>query len=172
MLRIPVFVSCPTDLNEDQKKQRKVIVDILEELQLEPRALGRSDYPIDFPLKEIYIIAKHCAGGIILGFEQLRAETGIRKKGVKGKEKAIAKDKPILIPTPWNHLEAGILYGLKLPLLIFKEEGVEGGVFDYGITDVFVHTMPPSRPGDLKKEELKHVFLKWHALVSQKYSEY
>jgi len=171
MAKIPVFISCPTSLNEEQNKQREVIIKILKDLQLEPRALGRSDYPKDFPLKEVYIIAKHCAGGIILGFEQLYVEEGIRKRNTSA-ESRILKGSPVSLPTPWNHLEAGILYGLKLPLLIFKEPAIEGGVFDYGITDAFINTMPPSNPGKSKIEELKQVIFKWYGLVSTKYSEY
>ena len=170
MRKIPVFVSSPTDLSIEQDKKRKVIIDILNELQLEPRALGRGDYPKDYPLKEVYIIAKHCSGGIILGFEQLFIEKGIRKRGIVGKETKIAK--PVSIPTPWNNLEAGILYGLKLPLLIFKENDIEGGVFDYGISDAFVHKMPEAKLSSIKKDELKQVILKWFAQVSTKYHEY
>jgi len=169
MRKIPVFVSCPTSLSREQEKRRKVITDLLDDLQLEPRALGRGDYPKDFPLKEVYVIAKHCAGGVILGFEQLYVEKAIRKRNTKEAKKI---EKPVSLPTPWNHLEAGILFGLKLPLLIFKEEGVEGGVFDYGITDAFVHQMPPIHPSDDKLDELKQVFLKWFAFVSSKYNEY
>ena len=64
------------------------------------------------------------------------------------------------------------MYGLKLPLLIFKEEGIEGGVFDYGITDAFIHTMPLGKANKAKIEELKQVFLKWFALVNNRYQEY
>ncbi len=171
MRKIPIFVSCPTTLTEQQDKKRKIIIDILDDLQLEPRALGRGDYPKDFPLKEVYIIAKHCAGGVILGFEQLYVETGKRKRNAK-EEKLITNSNPVLLPTPWNHLEAGILFGLKLPLLIFKEEGIEGGVFDYGISDAFIHTMPHPDPDSNKLSELKQVFLKWFAQVSTKYDAY
>jgi len=45
----------------------------LDEFNLEPGALGRSDYPAEFPLREVLVIARHCAGGIILGFEQFHA---------------------------------------------------------------------------------------------------
>jgi hypothetical protein len=171
MRKIPVFVSCPTSLTAEQDKKRAVIINILDDLQLEPRALGRGDYPKDYPLKEVYIIAKHCAGGIILGFEQIYVESGQKKRNTP-ESKAITADKPLLIPTPWNHLEAGILFGLKLPLLIFKEDGIEGGVFDYGITDAFIHNMPISRPSREKMDELKQVFLKWFAQVSTKYHDY
>lgn len=169
MRKIPVFVSCPTKLSIEQEEKRKVIIDILDDLQLEPRSLGRGDYPKDYPLKEVYIIAKHCAGGIILGFEQLYVENGIRKRNT---DESKTIDRPILIPTPWNNLEAGILFGLKLPLLIFKEYGIEGGVFDFGITDAFVHEMPPTNPDKEKHDELKQVFLKWFAYVIKKYDEY
>lgn len=171
MRKIPVFVSCPTTLTVDQERKRDVIIDILDDLQLEPRALGRGDYPKDYPLKEVYIIAKHCAGGIILGFEQIYVDSGLRKRNTT-EEKTITTDKPLLIPTPWNHLEAGILFGLKLPLLIFKENGIEGGVFDYGITDAFIHTMPLTKPDKNKRDELKQVFLKWFAQVSTRYHDY
>lgn len=171
MRKIPVFVSCPTSLSPEQDKKRAIIINILEDLQLEPRALGRGDYPKDFPLKEVYIIAKHCAGGIILGFEQLYIEAGKRKRNCSG-EKDITQQNPVLLPTPWNHLEAGILFGLKLPLLIFKEDGIEGGVFDYGISDAFIHTMPGAVPDKSKLDELKQVFLKWFAQVSSTYEAY
>ena len=46
------------------------------------------------------------------------------------------------IPSPWNHLEAGILFGLRLPILIFRDTGITGGVFDPGVSDVFIHEMP------------------------------
>lgn len=171
MRKIPVFVSCPTSLTAEQDKKRKVLTNILDDLQLEPRALGRGEYPKDYPLKEVYVIAKHCAGGLILGFEQIFVEAGKRKRN-STEEKQITIEHPLLLPTPWNHLEAGILFGLKLPLLIFKEEGIEGGVFDYGISDAFIHNMPPINPDRNKSDELKQVFLKWFAQVSTRYNDY
>ena len=171
MSKIPVFVSCPTTLTEEQEKQRDVIINILTDLQLEARALGRGDYPMEYPLKEGFIIAKHCAGGIILGFEQVFVDSGMKKRNSPGAT-PIRADKPMLLPTPWNHLEAGILYGMKLPLLIFKEDGIEGGVFDYGITDAFINSMPKADSPKHKIDELKQVFLKWYALVSAKYQAY
>lgn len=169
MSKIPVFVSCPTVLSPEQEEQRKIIIKKLKEYNMEPRALGRSDYPKDFPLKEIYVIAKHCAGGIILGFEQMQLETGTSKRGTTEEKKITS---PISLPTPWNQIEAGILFGLKLPLLIFKEENISGGIFDYGVTDVFVHNMPKAPLSASANEELKQVFLKWQGAVSSVYYEY
>ena len=108
-MKISVFVSCPTTLNDKQNKARELILDQLEKLQLEPRALGREDFPVDYPLREVYTIAKHCSGGIVLGFTQFITDSGVWKKGTKEESE---QSKTICFPTPWNHLEAGILFGL------------------------------------------------------------
>jgi hypothetical protein len=165
-MRIPVFVSCPTTLSARQEAARKRILGQLERLALEPRALGRSDYPTEYPLREVAVIAKHCSGGVILGFEQFRAPSGVWKRGAKEESKTA---KPVLFPTSWNHLEAGILFGLKLPLLVFREEGITGGVFDNGVTDAFVHTMPDGALSAAKREAFEALFLKWQARVREHY---
>lgn len=165
-MKIPVFVSCPTSLNDEQEKSRKVILRQLSKVNLEPRALGRSDYPTELPLREVHLLAKHCSGGVILGFEQFRAENGKWKVGTK--EEKVAKS-ATSFPSPWNQLEAGILYSLDLPLLVFKEEAISGGVFDNGVTDVFVHHMPTGKMTKEKKQALTAVFQKWQASVRAHY---
>jgi hypothetical protein len=162
-MRIPVFVSSPTSLSREQEARRTVVIEMLESLNLEPRALGRSDYPSDLPLREVLVIARHCSGGIILGFNQFTATAGVWKPGTKG-EKTL--DTPACFPSSWNHLEAGILFSLGKPLLVFREDGISGGVFDPGVTDVFVHQMPKSRG---KKDDLREVFLKWRDRVGAAY---
>ncbi len=152
-MRIPVFVSCPTSLSPDQESRRKVIVRELERLALEPRALGRSDYPTNLPLREVLVIARHCSGGVILGFEQARITAGVVKPGTPA-ERAVAD--PISQPTPWNHLEAGILFGLGLPLLVFREEAV-------------VHPFPRVGLRGPEREALEEVFLKWGSRVREHY---
>jgi hypothetical protein len=163
---IPVFVSCPTSLNEDQQASRALILRQLKRFNLEPRALGRSDYPTELPLREVMLVARHCSGGLILGFEQYRSVSGIRKPGAQEEQR---HDAHVRIPTPWNHLEAGILFGLRLPILIFREPGIEGGVFDPGVTDVFIHEMPAPTDTKARREALSDVFLKWQAEVRGHY---
>lgn len=165
-MNIPVFVSCPTMLNPQQEDARKLIIDRLIDLQLEPRALGRGDYPSELPLREVFTIARHCSGGIILGFKQFETNAGVWKQGTN--DETIQND-PIAFPTPWNQLEAGVLFGLKLPLLIFREPTIRGGVFDKGVTDVFVHPMPIPPLTKENSVALKQVFLKWSAKVREHY---
>lgn len=163
---IPVFVSCPTSLNKDQTASRELILRQLRRFNLEPRALGRSDYPTELPLREVLLLARHCSGGVILGFEQYRSLIGIRRPGTPEEQK---QDAPMCIPTPWNHLEAGILFGLRLPILIFREQTIEGGVFDPGVSDVFIHEMPSPQDAKARKDALGDVFLKWQADVRRHY---
>jgi len=161
-MEIPVFVSCPTSLSAEQEEARAVVLRQLKRYKLTARALGRSDYPTELPLREVLVIAKHCAGGVILGFEQFRSLTGISKRGT-AEERNI--DTATAFPTPWNNLEAGILFGLGLPLLIFRSTGISGGIFDTGVTDVFIHPMPSAG----RNEGLDDVFLKWQSSVRQRY---
>jgi hypothetical protein len=140
----------------------------LARLQLEPRALGRSDYPSDSPLREVLVIANHCSGGIILGFRQFAATAGTFKPGTK-EQKRLMRPAVQYFPSPWNHLEAGILFGLQLPLLIFREEPMRGGVFDEGVTDVFIHSMPPGNLGGASLEAFREVLLKWSSRVREHY---
>ena len=165
-MKIPVFVSSPTSLSQAQRNTRQRIFRFLDDLNLEPRALGQSDYPTLLPLREVLTIARHCSGAVILGFEQIRATSGVVKPGTAKPEQIV---KPLSFPTPWNHLEAGILFSMELPMLVFREPGIKGGIFDNGVTDVFIHDMPVSRLSRTEEVALKDVFLKWQAGVRRHY---
>ncbi|MEM7454754.1 MAG: hypothetical protein AAF456_10430 [Planctomycetota bacterium] len=169
-MKIPVFVSSPTKLNSTQEKTRKAIFTALDDFGLEPRALGQSDYPTRLPLREVLTIAKHCAGAMILGFEQQFApKIEIRRGLAKAKGGSTATN--VSYPTPWNHLEAGILFSLGLPQLVFRDSGITGGIFDNGVSDVFIHEMPkPNRQGIFNKQVVD-LLLKWQADVRRHYYE-
>lgn len=158
---IPVFVSCPTSLSSAQDNARSIVLRQLKRYRLTPRALGRSDYPTELPLREVLVIARHCAGGIILGFEQFRSLDGISKPGALEEKQHVTSS----FPTAWNNLEAGILFGLELPLLIFRDKEISGGIFDVGVTEVFIHPMPATNTD----AGLNEVFLKWQSSVRQRY---
>lgn len=164
-MQIPVFVSCPTSLNSAQEASRQSILEELAIFGLEARTLGRSDYPVDTPLKEVLVLARHCAGGLILGYSQVLVESGLNKSGTDHEKLLIGVHQP----TPWNQLEAGILYGLGLPLLIFREAGVSGGIFDLGTGDVFIHEMPTPGLSAANTAGLRAVFLRWQARVRAHY---
>jgi hypothetical protein len=165
-MKIPVFLSYPKDLNKEQEEAKAIILEELANLNLEPRTLGRTDYPVKNPLYEVLMIARHCAGGMILGFCQIEAHSGKYKRGTQFEEDLKG---PLFLPTPWNNLEAGILFATRLPLLIFKEEGISGGVFDPGVTDVYVHKMPIGNISKKEGGELKEILLVWQTDVRRNY---
>jgi hypothetical protein len=165
-MKIPVFVSSPTSLSPSQEAARTVIIGQLDDNDLEPRALGRSDYPTELPLREIFLIARHWSGGVILGFEQFRADSGVSKPGASAERRVST---PTRFPTPWNHLESGILFGLRLPILVFREDGITGGVFDNGVSDVFVHPIPSPDIEGTAKAALRQVFQRWAGKVREHY---
>jgi hypothetical protein len=60
----------------------------------------------------VLLVARPCSGGVILGFEQYRSLTGTHRPGTADER---SEADALSFPTSWNHLEAGILYGLRLP---------------------------------------------------------
>jgi hypothetical protein len=167
-MRIPVFVSCPSpdNLSPDQDKSASIILELVERYKLEWRALGRSDYPNDLPLREVLRMVRHCSGGIILGFEQFRADSGVFKRGSPSEKPSGG---PVVMPTPWNQLEAGILFSSRLPIMIFKEPGIQGGVFDVGTSEVFIHQMPTKKTTGEALDDLDSVVQNWVARVRRHY---
>lgn len=163
---ISVFVSCPTRLNDAQFAVYRLMMGELGHVGLQQRNIGRTDYPHRHPLSEVHTLAKHCSGGLILGFSQFETKNGVWKKGTPDQLKQAS---PVSFPTPWNHLEAGILFSLRRPLLVFRDKGVSGGVFDNGVTDLFVHQMPVAKPNKSQRKAIREIFAKWAAEVQQYY---
>ena len=111
-------------------------------------------------------MVKHCSGGIILGFEQFHTPQGVWKRG---SPKANAATSGVSFPTPWNHLEAGMLFSAGLPMMIFRELDIAGGVFDVGTSEVFIHQMPTSTMPAQAHDDLDSVFQNWVARVRRHY---
>jgi hypothetical protein len=114
----------------------------------------------------VLTLAKHCAGGVILGFCQFETRQGIEKKGTI-EEKVIRHR--VVFPTAWNQLEAGILFALAKPLLVFREEGILGGIFDNGVTDLFVQSMPAGRMKAKERNAFREIMRKFASKVHNQY---
>lgn len=182
--RIPVFASVPSKLNAKQVASKTFIYTRLKAMGLAPRTVGGSDPGMYNPLHEVRTLARHCAGGIILGYSQVVAKDA---RGLKFRESSdgtrtvvALKIDRYLAPTPWNQLETGILFGLGLPLFVLKEDGITGGIFDEGASDVLVHAMPmpgtqraASETGGLgnprAEESFNEALLRWQGLVRGHY---
>jgi hypothetical protein len=163
--KIPVFVSAPTALSPEQQTSYEKLIRMLDHENLERRALGRTDYPTEYPLREVYLMASHCSGAVILGYSQSIAERLIVKPNTANEHKI----DNVKIPTPWNHLEAGILFALRIPLMVFREDGISGGVFDEGVTDVFINKLPIGKIGKTLEKQIVAAIQTWVARVREHY---
>jgi hypothetical protein len=102
---------------------------------------------------------------LVLGFVQQHAKAVTIKPDTDEE----SKKADAVFPTPWNHIEAGIMFACRLPVLVFREEGISGGVFDPGVSDVFVHKMPTIREVNADEPKFRDVVLKWQAEVRTNY---
>lgn len=154
-MRIPVFVSRPSDKHLQSARHREILAEVdqlMEDHALEARTLGSTDYSLGPPLQTVLAIGRHCAGGLILGLQK-------EKVGTPPGERAY--------PTPWNNLEAGILFALRLPLLVWREPGIDGGIFDFGTSGDFVQEINDGFSA--RNPQVRAVFSKWQAEVSRVY---
>jgi hypothetical protein len=130
-----VFISSPSVLNEQQSTFRKMLKIILKNKKLIVRDLTPEEYPNERPIVRVKKTIQVCNGVIILGMQQMIVKDCIVKKGTLNENRR----HDILLPTPWNHIEAAISITMGLPILIISERGIEGGVFDPEITEEIVH---------------------------------
>jgi hypothetical protein len=164
-MKIPVFVSSPTSLSPSQEAARTVIIPQLDDNDLEARALGRSDYPTELPLREVPLIARHCSGGIILGFEQF-CERWI-EKARNSRRRASQHTNSIS-----DSLESfGVRHSFWAPS---SDSSVprrrhHRRLFDTGVSDVFIHHMPSANIKGAAKDALRQVFQRWAGRVREHY---
>ncbi len=130
---IDVFVSRPTWVPPSFRQGLEGFLGLLTSLGLNPRTLGATDYPSKAPLDEVIRLMQLCSGAIILGYPQIVASGGsIKDEPFSGE---------LLLPTEWNHIEAGLAYAREIPLLVVHHFGVRRGIFDRGAIANFIYEL-------------------------------
>ncbi|WP_342026109.1 hypothetical protein AADC60_10610 [Cytobacillus pseudoceanisediminis] len=155
---IDVFVSRPNTLDENQEQTMQRIERLLEQRGIRARTIGKTDFPNVSPMRAVEQLMRQCSGAVILGFPQTIIQKGISKPGTDN-EKSI---KNILLPTPWNQIEASMAFMLDLPLLVIRNQGIEGGIFDIGTTGHFIHTFHLDNEEWIEKPSFLQPFNDWH----------
>jgi len=148
-----IFVSRPTWVSSEFEEGLSIFLMNLANMGLTPRTLGSTDYPSKAPLDEVLEIMEQCQGAIILGYPQLKIDSGFIK------DTAIKSS--ITLPTEWNHIETALAYSKSLPIMILHHKGVSRGVFDRGVMNAFIHEVDFSKPGWCMAPELNGAFQKW-----------
>jgi len=148
-----VFVSRPTWLAPEFKAGHDGFIELLGTLGLRPRTLGTTDYPSRAPLDEVIELVNQCQGAIILGYPQITVSAGTVK------DKVI--EQPFLLPTEWNHIEAGLAHARALPLLAIHHIGVKRGIFDRGAMNSFLYERDLTEPSWPLETALLRAIKKW-----------
>lgn len=139
-MSLDVFISVGRTSTPQQEAFVRAIEDHLRANGLIPRALGRSDWSSEQPLKFVQQLMRECAGTVIIAFERIHIAKGTEKRG-SGEEKALEDAK---IPTVWNQIEAGMAYERRHPLLVLVEDDLrEEGLLERGY-DWWVQRLPLS----------------------------
>lgn len=167
-MQIPVFVSVGSRLSAPQVQVRDRMYEVLDDVGLAPRTVGVTDYPSVNPLKEVVVLARHCAGALILGFAEYEVLDARRINRAEA-EDAYDSIQNARLSTPWNQIECGMCAALGLPLAIFREEGIEDGVFDRGITDLFLQKLPTITAWDSSVKQIREVMYQWRTQVQSHY---
>jgi len=144
-----IFVSKPNTINPAQHRFYNGLEEVIKTRGLEISSLGSKQYSNKAPLLAVLELMNDCEGAVILGLKQLEVKQCIEKPGTDNPN---TDKKDFYLPTAWNHLEAGIAFALGLPLLIIREKGVEGGIFDVGVTDKFIHQIDLSVENKLEQQ--------------------
>jgi hypothetical protein len=128
-----VFLSRPGYLGYQRQQHIASLLKRLQTEGLDAQTLERPDYPNFGAIGEVRRIMSGCAGAIITGFGELRIEKASWRSGTP--EERHVED--LAVTTPWNQIEGGMALMLGIPILILRERGVSGGIFD----------ISPSEPG-------------------------
>lgn len=162
--KLPVFVSCLNCMNTEQEKSAFLIRRLLEKNNLEWIAPKSNQYSPETPIKMVLRLIQKCHGGLIIGFERLRAPSGVLMRGTTHERTS----GPQVIASPWHQIEATAIFACNLPFLIFREPGVQEGVFDRASSDYPLYNLPkPNQSMDW----LEKVISEWADKVHEHYEK-
>jgi hypothetical protein len=158
-----IFISTPSSLDEKQSIFKKMLEIILKHRGLIIKDVTPDEYPNEKPIIRVKKTMNVCSGAIILGFKQMIVKECIVKEGTPNEKFR----ENVLLPTPWNQIEAAIAITLEIPILIISEKGIEGGVFDPNITEQFVNQIELNIDS-LDRKEFIDALNSWNNQITKK----
>jgi hypothetical protein len=154
-----VFVSRPTWIHDSFREGLRVFLTRLSDLGINARTLGATDQPTRAPLDEVISLLDKCRGAVILGYPQIQINTGQLKNQWL--------EAPLSLPTEWNHIEAGLAYARKLPLLVIHHVGIARGIFDRGALNSFLFERDLTDSAWASTEDIGGAIRSWRDNVLQ-----
>ncbi len=126
-----VFISRPNWISSEYTNGLDSFYAFLKTHDLNPRTIGKSDFPIASPLDAVINLLQLCEGAIILGYPQIEVQSG--------KIKNVQQNGTFHLATEWNHIEAGLAYALGIPILVIHDISITRGIFDRGSLNSFLY---------------------------------
>ena len=158
-----VFMSIGRVFTEEQEIFVSAVEDYLRANGLNPRALGRTDFSSQQPLKFIEEVMRECNGTVVIAFERFFIDSAIEFRNGEAERNLFN----IKVPSVWNQIEAGMAYVLNHPLLVIMEKGLRNdGILEFGY-DWYVQTIDLD-PKILEGKEFIGVFKDWKKRMQKK----
>ncbi|HDZ38472.1 MAG TPA: hypothetical protein ENH62_09340 [Marinobacter sp.] len=154
-----IFISRPTVIDDGYEKPYRAFEKFIKSEGISPRRIGKSDYSLKAPLVAVMKLMEQCKGAIILGYPHHEVVYCLTKGG------EVINEHGLFLPTPWNQIEGTLAYKKEIPVLVIAQEGVEGGLFDYGVTGQFVHKTDLSNDKWFESEEFLGIFQDWEKQI-------
>ena len=116
-----IFLSVGATYSESQERFVKAFEAFLVQNDCQRLTVGRGNYDPRQPILQARELIEASNAVVVVAFTRTLIESAIDKPGSKD-EKEI---KNVRYPTVWNQLEAAIAFGLRRPLLVIVEEGLQ-----------------------------------------------
>lgn len=159
-MAVDIFISVGKPFTKDHEAFVLALEDFLRANGLNPRAIGRNEFPHKNPLKFVDEVMRECSATIIIAFERVHVTDGAEKRGS-------AEEKPVQnqnITTAWNQIEAAMAYTIGHPLFVLVEHGCRTeGLLEAGY-DWYVQRVAMS-PDTLTTKAFVGSFMNWKAEV-------
>lgn len=136
-----VFLSRPGALDVRQIEMIERVRELVKSHGLEPIDLPREEYDKTRVLSNLSGRMNDCASVIIFGFKSLYVRAATYRPDTEDAKTV----RNVYLPTPWSHIEAGMAFMKKIPVLVLAEEGILDGFFDEGIDDPMIARCPLDR---------------------------
>lgn len=132
---LPVYLSFTTPHLPRQEHVVALVEALLRESDLEPRALGRSDWSFEAPLIPVRELMSACAGTVVVAMARTRVLEGVDQVG--GPHETAFRDR--YLSTAWTQIETAMAFQAGHPILVLREETVSpDGVLDPANSGLFV----------------------------------
>jgi len=143
-----IFFSMPGSLSKQAEVITKDYRDFLEGKGYKVLYYEKDEYPEFGQFNKIRQSITNSSAMIAFGFKQINIKQGILRPNTATEVEI--RDK--YMSTSWNELEVGMGLMNKLPILLVKEKGIDTGVFDSKLSEVFVATIT----ADYNSRELEY----------------